>query len=92
MQSWAGATVIESGGRAIFAFHATLLTGEETSGLYEVNCQTHEPDAQAPQETSEGVKANARGVNFNKHVTCDNLFVMLRAFDPEGLMNPGKKR
>jgi hypothetical protein len=65
------------GGRAIFAFHATSSTGEETSGLYEVNCQIHDPGAQAPPGTSEGSKANARGVNFNKHVTGDNLFVML---------------
>jgi hypothetical protein len=26
---------------------------------------------------AKGVKANARGVNFNKHVTGDNLFMML---------------
>jgi hypothetical protein len=65
------------GGRVIFAFHATASTGEQTDGLYEVNCQIHTPGGQAPPGTSEGVKANARGVNFNKHVTGDNLFVML---------------
>ena len=43
---------------------------------YEVNCQIHDPGGQAPPGTSEGVKINARGVNFNKHVTGDNLFVM----------------
>jgi hypothetical protein len=65
------------GGRAIFAFHATSSTGEETDGLYEVNCQIHDPGGQAPPGTSEGVKANARGINVNEHVTGDNLFVML---------------
>jgi len=65
------------GGRVIFAFHATSSTGEQTNGLYEVNCQIHNPGGQAPPGTSEGVKANARGVNFNKHVSGDNLFVML---------------
>jgi hypothetical protein len=65
------------GGRVIFAFHATSsLTGEQRDGLYEVNCQIHDPGGQAPPGTSEGVKANARGINFNKHVTGDNLFVM----------------
>jgi len=65
------------GGRAIFAFHSTASTGEQRDGLYEVNCQIHDPGGQTPPGTSEGVKANARGVNFNKHVTGDNLFVML---------------
>jgi hypothetical protein len=65
------------GGRAIFRFHATSSTGEETVGLYEVNCQIHDPGGHTPRGTSEGVKANAHGVNFNKHVTGDNLFVML---------------
>ena len=66
------------GGRAIFRFHATsTLNGEETVGNYEVNCQIHDPGGAAPRGTSEGVKANARGINFNKHVTGDNLFVML---------------
>jgi hypothetical protein len=65
------------GGRAVFAFRATASTGEQRTGLYEVNCQIHDPGGQAPPGTSEGVKANARGVNFNKHVTGDNLFVML---------------
>jgi hypothetical protein len=65
------------GGRVIFRFHATSSTGEERVGLYEVNCQIHDPGGHTPRGTSEGVKANARGVNFNKHVTGDNLFVML---------------
>jgi hypothetical protein len=65
------------GGRAIFRFHATSTTGEERVGNYEVNCQIHDPGGSTPPGTSEGVKANARGVNFNKHVTGDNLFVML---------------
>jgi hypothetical protein len=65
------------GGRAIFAVHATTSTGEEGDGLYEVNCQIHDPGGQAPPGTSEGVKVNARGINFNKHVTGDNLLVML---------------
>jgi hypothetical protein len=65
------------GGRAVFAFHSTSSTGDERDGLYEVNCQIHDPGGQAPPGTSEGVKANARGVNFNKHVTGDNLIVML---------------
>ena len=65
------------GGRALFAFHAISSTGEQTDGLYEVNCQLHDPGGQAPPGTSEGIKANARGVNFNKHVTGDNLLTML---------------
>src|SRR6266516_1184357 len=82
----AGATVLESGtftlppdfcgGRLIFAVHATSSTGEQADGLYEVNCQIHDPGGQSPPGTSEGVKVNARGINFNKHVTGDNLFVM----------------
>ena len=65
------------GGRALFAIHYTSATGAEGDALYEVNCQIHDPGGQAPPGTSEGVKANAKGVNFNKHVTGDNLFVML---------------
>ena len=65
------------GGRALFAFHAISSTGEQTNGLYEVNCQIHDPGGQAPPGTSEGIKANARGANFNKHVTGDNLLVMM---------------
>jgi hypothetical protein len=64
------------GGRAVFAFQAISSTGEQRDGLYEVNCQIHDPGGQAPPGTSEGVKAHARGVNFNNHVTGDNLFVM----------------
>jgi len=65
------------GGRAIFAFQAMSSTGEQTDGLAEVNCQIHAPGGQAPPGTSEGVKVNARGINFNKHVTGDNLFQMI---------------
>jgi len=66
------------GGRVIFAVHGTSsLTGDQSDGLYEVNCQIHDPGGQAPPGTSEGVKVNARGFNFNKHITGDNLFVML---------------
>jgi hypothetical protein len=66
------------GGRALFAVHATSSsTGEQTNGLYEVNCQIHDPGGQAPPGTSEGIKVNAHGINFNKHVTGDNLLTML---------------
>jgi hypothetical protein len=65
------------GGRVIFAFHAVSSAGEQRDGLYEVNCQIHDPGGRTPPGTSEGVKANARGVNFNKHVTGDNLLVRL---------------
>jgi hypothetical protein len=65
------------GGRVILEVHATSATGEERDALYEVNCQIHDPGGQTPPGTSEGVKINARGINFNKHVTGDNLFVML---------------
>ena len=65
------------GGKAIFGFHATSSTGIQRDGLIEVNCQIHDPGGQTPPGTSEGVTANARGVNFNSHVTGDNLFVML---------------
>ena len=64
------------GGRALFAIHYTSVTGAQGDALYEVNCQIHNPGGQAPPGTSEGVKANARGINFNKHVTGDNLLVM----------------
>jgi hypothetical protein len=66
------------GGRALFAIHYTSAAGGgEGDALYEVNCQIHAPGGQAPPGTSEGVKANAKGVNFNKHVTGDNLIMML---------------
>jgi hypothetical protein len=65
------------GGRALLAVHATTSTGEEGDGLYEVNCQIHDPGGQAPPATSEGIKVNARGINFNKHITGDNLLMML---------------
>jgi hypothetical protein len=66
------------GGRATFAIDAVSeVTGEHHEALYEVNCQIHDPGGQAPPGTSEGVKINARGINFNTHVTGDNLLVML---------------
>jgi hypothetical protein len=66
------------GGRTTFAIHYTSATGGgEGDALYEVNCQIHDPGGQAPPGTSEGVRANARGINFNRHVSGDNLFVML---------------
>jgi hypothetical protein len=65
------------GGQATFGFHSTSSAGDQRDGLIVVNCQIHDPGGQAPPGTSEGVTANARGVNFNRHVTGDNLFVML---------------
>jgi hypothetical protein len=65
------------GGQATFGFHSTSSTGVQRDGLIVVNCQIHDPGGQAPPGTSEGVTANARGVNFNSHVTGDNLLVML---------------
>jgi hypothetical protein len=66
------------GGRVILTIHGTsAVSGEQRDGLYEVNCQIHDPGGQAPPGTSEGVKVNVRGVNFNKHLTGDNLLVML---------------
>jgi hypothetical protein len=65
------------GGRVILEVHATSASGEETAGLYEANCQIHDPGGHTPPGTSEGVKINARGINFNRHITGDNLFVML---------------
>ena len=65
------------GGRVSFVVHATSSTGAQHDGLLEVNCQIHDPGGQAPPGTSEGVKVNARGINFNKHITGDNLIQML---------------
>ena len=66
------------GGRVILSIRGTsAVNGEQRDALYEVNCQIHDPGGQAPPGTSEGVKVNVRGVNFNKHLTGDNLFVML---------------
>jgi hypothetical protein len=64
------------GGRVIFAVQATTASGEQGDGLLVVNCQIHRPGGQTPPGTSEGVKVNARGINFNKHLNGDNLFVM----------------
>src|SRR5437867_11269978 len=37
------------GGRVLLAVHATSsATGEQTDGLYEVNCQIHDPGGEAP--------------------------------------------
>jgi hypothetical protein len=65
------------GGRVLFTVHAITSTGEQGDGLLEVNCQIHGPNNLPPPGTSEGIKVNARGVNFNTHVTGDNVFVML---------------
>src|SRR5213075_232496 len=65
------------GGRVTFVVHATSSTGAQHDGLLEVNCQIHDPGGQAPPGTNEGVKVNARGINFNKHITGDNIFQML---------------
>jgi hypothetical protein len=66
------------GGRVTFTVDAVSdVTHEHHSALYEVNCQIHDPGGQAPPGTSEGVKVNAEGVNFNKHVgEGDNLLIM----------------
>jgi hypothetical protein len=66
------------GGRATFTIDAVSdVNQEHHSALYEVDCQIHDPGGQAPPGTSEGVKVNAKGVNFNKHVgEGDNLLIM----------------
>jgi len=51
----------------IFAFHATSSTGEQTDGLYEVNCQIHDPGGQAPPGTSEGCSLIAVDVISRSH-------------------------
>src|SRR2546429_5931714 len=63
------------GGRAIFAVHFVPDVGPAFDGSLEVDCQLHGADNQPPPGTSEGVKVNMRGINFNKHVTGDNVFV-----------------
>ncbi len=63
------------GGRVVFAVHFIPDGGAPFDGTIEVNCQTHGPSNQAPPGTSEGVKVNTRGINFNKHVTGDNVFI-----------------
>jgi hypothetical protein len=63
------------GGRALFAVHFTPDAGAPFDGTIEVNCQIHGPSNQPPPGTSEGAKINARGINFNKHVEGDNVFI-----------------
>jgi hypothetical protein len=63
------------GGRVRFAAHFTPDAGEPFDGTIEINCQVHGPSNQPPPGTSEGIKVNARGINFNKHVTGDNIFI-----------------
>jgi hypothetical protein len=65
------------GGHGTFGFHSTSSAGDQRDGLIVVKLPDPRPGRQAPPGTSEGVTANARGVNFNRHVTGDNLFVML---------------
>jgi hypothetical protein len=64
------------GGRVVFAAHFTPATGPAFDGLVEVNCQISGPDRRVPPGTSEGTKVNTRGVNFNTHVSGDNVFIM----------------
>jgi hypothetical protein len=59
------------------AIRSTNTSGQQFDGLLEADCQIHDPGGQTPPGTSEGVKVNARGINFNKHITGDNLLVML---------------
>ena len=63
------------GGRVMFAVHFTPDVGAPFDGTIEINCQIHGASNQPPPGTSEGIKINTRGVNFNKHVTGDNVFI-----------------
>jgi hypothetical protein len=63
------------GGRAIFGVRFVPDSGAPFDGSIEINCQIHGPSNQAPPGTSEGIKVNTRGVNFNKHVSGDNVFI-----------------
>ena len=64
------------GGRVILRAHfVESTTGFEFDGQIKVNCQVHDPGKEPPPGTSEGVKVNTRGINFNKHVSGNNLFV-----------------
>jgi hypothetical protein len=64
------------GGRVILGAHfVESTTGFEFDGQIKVNCQVHDPGKEPPPGTSEGVKVNTRGINFNKHVSGANLFV-----------------
>jgi hypothetical protein len=62
------------GGRAIFDVHMVVTGADfEFDALLEVNCQIGAP----PPGTSEGIKLNARGLNFNEHVSGENVFIAL---------------
>jgi hypothetical protein len=63
------------GGRVVFAVHFTPDVGAPFDGTIEINCQIHGASNQPPPGTSEGIKVNTRGTNFNKHVTGDNVFI-----------------
>jgi hypothetical protein len=63
------------GGRLVLAVHFTPDSGTPFDGTIEINCQIHGPSNQAPPGTSEGIKINTRGVNFNKHIEGDNVFI-----------------
>jgi len=63
------------GGRVLFAVHFTPDAGAPFDGTIEINCQIHGASNQPPPGTSEGIKINTRSVNFNKHVTGDNVFI-----------------
>jgi len=63
------------GGRALFAVQFHPKAGAPFDGTIEINCQIHGASNQAPPGTSEGIKINTRGVNFNKHVDGDNVFI-----------------
>jgi len=63
------------GGRVLIAVHFTPDAGAPFDGTIEINCQLHGPSNQPPPGTSEGIKVNVRGVNFNKHVSGDNVFI-----------------
>jgi hypothetical protein len=63
------------GGRVLIAVHFTPDAGAPFDGTIEINCQIHGPSNQPPPGTSEGIKVNVRGVNFNKHVSGDNVLI-----------------
>ena len=63
------------GGRVMFAVHFKPDVGAPFDGTIEINCQIHGASSQPPPGTSEGIKVNMPGVNFNKHVNGDNVFI-----------------
>src|SRR6266545_323912 len=63
------------GGRVIFAVHFTPDAGAPFDGTVEINCQIHGASNQAPPGTSEGIKVNTPEINFNKHVSGENIFI-----------------